>query len=104
MRPFRQFWLDELRRIPLRNCLKSPEGASNVASQGIEAVIFGTFGPLYTGQIHVRSVARTPFQTVSLRRWVNRTVRRGGPGNKGPALHDRLMRVKLPALGGASPA
>jgi len=54
-------------KVQLRNCLKSPEGASNVASQVLEAVIFGTFGPLYTGQIHVRSDARTPFQTVSKR-------------------------------------
>ena len=26
----------------------------------------------YTSQIHARSVAHTPFQTVSLGRWVNR--------------------------------
>src|SRR4051812_22189667 len=48
-----------------RNCLKSPEGASNVASQGTEAPLFGPFRPRYTGQIHPRSVAQTPFQTVS---------------------------------------
>src|SRR5215211_3177763 len=57
----------QLRRTPYRNCLKSPEGASNVASQGTEAALFGPFRPLYTGQIHVRSVAHTPFQTVSWR-------------------------------------
>src|SRR5215203_4331237 len=57
----------ELPSISARNCLKSPEGASNVASQGTEAALFGPFRPLYTGQIHVRSVARTPFQTVSTR-------------------------------------
>jgi hypothetical protein len=54
-------------KVQLRNCLKSPEGASNVASQGTEAALFGPFQPLYSGQIHVRSVARTPFQTVSKR-------------------------------------
>src|SRR5215213_8903804 len=50
-----------------RNCLKSPEGVSNVASQGTEAPLFGPFRPRYTGQIHPRSVAQTPFQTVSRR-------------------------------------
>src|SRR5215213_8021353 len=59
--------LRELLRTPSRNCLKSPEGASNVASQGTEAPLFGPFRPRYTGQIHPRSVAQTPFQTVSRR-------------------------------------
>jgi hypothetical protein len=37
-----------------------------VALQVTETVPFGPFGTPYTCQIHVRSVARTPFQTVSL--------------------------------------
>src|SRR5215213_559206 len=32
---------------------------------GHEAALFGPFRPRYTGQIHPRSVAHTPFQTVS---------------------------------------
>src|SRR5215213_5959272 len=55
-----------IHRSTWRNCLKSPEGASNVASQGTEAPLFGPFRPRYTGQIHPLSVAHTPFQTVSL--------------------------------------
>src|SRR5215217_6595637 len=49
------------------NRLKSPVGARNLASQGIEATLFGLFWPRYNGQIHARSVTQTPFQTVSRR-------------------------------------
>jgi hypothetical protein len=43
-----------------------------VALQVTETVPFGPFGTPYTCQIHVRSVARTPFQTVSLGTLVNK--------------------------------
>jgi hypothetical protein len=35
----------ELPRTPSRNCLKSPEGTSDVASWGTEAALFGPFWP-----------------------------------------------------------
>jgi hypothetical protein len=36
-----------------------------MALEGTEGAPFGPFRPRNTGQIHARSVARTPFQTVS---------------------------------------
>ena len=48
-----------------------------MASRGNEAALFGPFRPQYTGQIHVRSIACTPFQTVSPRTRVNRVGRLG---------------------------
>src|SRR5215211_7445030 len=57
----------KLRRTPSRNCLKSPGGTRNAGTQGTQTVPFGPFWPRYTGQIHARSVTRTPFQTVSRR-------------------------------------
>jgi hypothetical protein len=50
-----------------RNCLKSPGDARNVALEGTGGVPFGSFWPRNTDQIRPRSVARTPFQIVSLR-------------------------------------
>src|SRR5215210_1413733 len=47
----------QMAKVESRNCLKSPEGASNVASQDTEAALFGPFRPRYSGQIHIRSVA-----------------------------------------------
>src|SRR5215210_7119596 len=58
---------DELLRTPSRNCLKSPEGARNLASEGTEAALFGPFWPRHTDQNDAQSVVRTPFQTVSIR-------------------------------------
>ncbi len=52
-------------RILLRNCLKNPEGARNLASQDTEAALCGPFWPQHTEQIDAPSVVRTPFQTVS---------------------------------------
>jgi hypothetical protein len=57
----------ELPRTPYRNCLKSPVGTRNGAAQSTDTVLFGLFWPRYTGQIHARSVAQTPFETVSMR-------------------------------------
>src|SRR5215218_4575370 len=59
--------IGELRRTPLRNCPISPEGGPNLASQGTEAALSDPFGPRFTGRTHVRSVAQTPFRTVSRR-------------------------------------
>jgi len=36
-----------------------------VTLQATKTGLFGPFWPSYTSQIHARSVARTPFQTVS---------------------------------------
>jgi hypothetical protein len=53
-------------------------GACNVALRAIETLHFGPSWPPYTGDIHRRSVARTPFRTVSRRRvlrsWLGRRV------------------------------
>ena len=67
MRDPRKIDARELLRTPSRNCLKSPEGASDVATQGTEAALLGLFWPRYTDQISAQSGARTPFQTVSTR-------------------------------------
>src|SRR5436190_411787 len=48
-----------------RNCPKSPGGTRNAGTQGTQTVPFGPFWPRYAGQIHSRSVTRTPFRTVS---------------------------------------
>jgi hypothetical protein len=55
-----------------RDCPKSLGGACNVALRATETVLFGSFWPPCTGQIHDRNVTRTPFRTVSPRRWVNK--------------------------------
>ena len=49
----------------VRNFPKSLGRAYNVALQATETVLFGPFWPPYTGKIYGRSVAHTPFRTVS---------------------------------------
>src|ERR671920_2451100 len=55
-----------IHRAAERNCPKSLGRSCNVALRDTEMVLFGPFWPLYTGQIYGRSVAPTPFRTVSL--------------------------------------
>ncbi len=50
---------------------KSQRGLQ-LALQAVEKRLFGPFRAPCTGQIHARSVARTPFRTVSLGTWVNK--------------------------------
>ncbi len=56
----------------IRNCPKSLGGAYSGALWAAKKRLFGPFHPPFTGQIHARSVARTPFRTVSLGYLVNR--------------------------------
>jgi hypothetical protein len=51
-----------------------------LASRGTRTARFGLFWPRYTGRIHVRSVAQTPFQTVSMR-----STQTSHPGRVGEA-------------------
>src|SRR5215203_7055263 len=48
-----------------RNCPKSPGGTRNWALEGTQRAPFGPFWSRNSGQIHARSIARTPFRTVS---------------------------------------
>src|SRR5215204_3074151 len=52
-------------RVAQRNCLKSFGRPYNVALRDTEMVLFVPFWPSYTGQVCRRSVASTPFRTVS---------------------------------------
>jgi hypothetical protein len=54
-----------IHRSAERDCPKSLGGACNVALRATETVLFGSFWPPCTGQIHDRNVTRTPFRTVS---------------------------------------
>ena len=56
-----------IHRAAERNCLKSLGRPYNVALGDTEMVLFGPFWPSYTGQVYGRSVAPTPFRTVSER-------------------------------------
>jgi hypothetical protein len=49
-------------RCLVRNCLKSPEGASNVASQGTEAPLFGPFRPRYTAKSTLGALLKPLFR------------------------------------------
>jgi hypothetical protein len=55
-----------------RNCPKSLGRVYGVGLRTAEKALFGPFRTPYSGQIHARSVTRTPFRTVSLRGWVNK--------------------------------
>ena len=57
--------LNELLRTPLGNCPKSLGDVSGVAPKTTEEALFDPFGPPHSGRIHLRSVAQTPFRTVS---------------------------------------
>ena len=48
-----------------RNCLKSPGSTRNLALEATQRAPFGPFWPRNIGQIDARSIASTPFQTVS---------------------------------------
>src|SRR3712207_5449873 len=52
-------------RSAWRNCPKSLGRARSVARRAAKGGLFGLFHPAHTSQIHDRSVARTPFRTVS---------------------------------------
>src|SRR5215203_5797317 len=54
-----------IHRIAARNCPKSRGRSCNVALRDTEMVLVGPFWPSYTAQIYGRSVAPTPFRTVS---------------------------------------
>ena len=59
---FREPRTGEVRRIHLRNCLKSLGGARGVALRAAEKFLFGQFRAPHTGQIHRWSVAHTLFR------------------------------------------
>jgi hypothetical protein len=63
---------NQMDKVELRDCPKSTGSARKVASQVAEATPFGPFWPRYPDQINARSVARTPFRTVSPRTSVNK--------------------------------
>ena len=68
----------DFREHPIRDCPKSPGDARNMArggSGGPEGAPFGPFG-LGISAIHARSIARTPFRTVSERSRVNKGAAR----------------------------
>ena len=48
-----------------RNCPKSLGGACDLAPRIAEKALFDPFRPPHSGQIHPRSVAQSPFRTVS---------------------------------------
>jgi hypothetical protein len=52
-------------KVEQRNCPKSLGGAYGVALRTAEKALFGPFRHFYSGQIHDRNVAQTPFRTVS---------------------------------------
>src|SRR5829696_5652475 len=68
MRNFREF--------PFRDCPKSPVGARGVALQIAKKALVDPFRPPHDVRIHLRSVAQTPFRTVSPRTKVNNRHRR----------------------------
>ena len=74
-----------LRRIsenfPSETVRKGLGGVCDVAERADKTVGFGPITPLHSGQICGRSVART-FRTVSLRRWVNKGMRKDKKGKK----------------------
>src|SRR5215207_4722956 len=51
--------------FPFRDCPKSLVGARGVALQIAEKALFDPFRPPHDVRIHLRSVAQTPFRTVS---------------------------------------
>src|SRR5918994_6805099 len=51
--------------ITLRDRPKSPQGGPGVALRNAEKTLFDPFGLPHSGRIHPRSVAQTPFRTVS---------------------------------------
>jgi hypothetical protein len=60
-----------------RNCPKSLGRPRSVTLRVATEGLFGSFRPLYTSQIDGRSVARTPFRTVSPDTWVNKGEKKG---------------------------
>jgi hypothetical protein len=71
------------RELTFRNCPKSFGDVYGVALQIAEKALSGPFRPPHSGQIHVRSVAQTPFRTVSPRTLMNEAI--SPPGHR--ALH-----------------
>src|SRR5215218_11458233 len=69
-------------QVPRETVRKGPV----VALRATETVLLGPFWPPDTAKIHVRSVARTPFRTVSLGTWVNKAITKGR-GVAGPGPH-----------------
>jgi hypothetical protein len=51
--------------LRLETVRKASEGVYDVALRTAEKALFGPFRHPYSGQVHVRSVAHTPFRTVS---------------------------------------
>jgi hypothetical protein len=54
-----------IHQVAERNCPKSLGRAYNVALRATETVLFGSFWTPYSRQVYDRSVAYTPFRTVS---------------------------------------
>src|SRR5215218_832934 len=81
----KRFW-PFIHRESERNCPKSCGRSCYVALRDTKMVLVGPFWPSYTAQIYGRSVAPTPFRTVSL----------GSPacGRRGPGLRSRLSLCK----------
>ena len=74
-RNFSELRTREVRRIYFRNCPKSLGGACDLAPRIAEKALFDPFRPPHSGQIHPRSVAESPFRTVSPRTPVHTDVR-----------------------------
>src|SRR5215207_5023126 len=73
--------------FPFRDCPKSLVGARGVALQIAEKALFDPFRPPHDVRIHLRSVAQTPFRTVSPRISVNSGQRsRAGASDLPPRL------------------
>jgi hypothetical protein len=75
-----------------RNCPKSRGRVCGVGLRSAEKALFRPFRTLYSGQIHARSVALTPFRTVSLPSWVNNTRLEEAPGAPSDVVHERSFR------------
>src|SRR5215211_1433288 len=71
----RPFLLALIHLSAWRNCPKSLARVCGVGLRTAEKALFRPFRTPYSGQIHAQSVVRTPFRTVSPRRWVNNASR-----------------------------